>query len=211
MNRLSREDSPEGRLDRVWQKLTPFGRSDFEKKYGSWGTLSDNQRYSFLSDYFTNLREQEEAERIRATQEPIVRALERLAQSSDRTSRDLSGRLDKIEDRTRDYLRDKELERGLSEQRIPPLPQPSPQSPTVLVTTPIRANCQYDRDKGPKECIIVQQRADGMYGQCQVGYMANHRQNAPFRWMSSSRQITGCPSNSLINVCPYLLNDWVKM
>lgn len=224
MNRLSREDSFEGRLDRSWQLMSSDGKREFEQKYGDWSQLSDEQRASCLSDYFYYLRQQErtqkakeEVERIRTIMEPYMRTLEGFAGSLDKRFGQIEGRLEQISTAGEDlggHVR--ELEEGLKGQKhvkeLSIVGMPTGMHPQVQVNTnyPLKMDCRYREKEGPKECIVVESTPEGRYGTCTVGDQVRRMQILP-RLFTTAFEKAGCPSNKLVRPCEYYLTKRISI
>lgn len=217
MNRLDRSENPEGRLDRAWQKLTFQGKDEFEKKYGRWDTLSDEQRFGSLSSYFSELREQSEEEKIRRITEPYVRAMEGVAQLLDRRFGQMEGQLEKMSksgEELKGHIR--ELETKVKEpkqiQDMSIVGTPTGIQPQVNVYTsyPQKMDCRYREKGGPKECIVVETTQEGTYGTCTVGDQVRRMQILP-RLFTTAFEKAGCPSNRLIRPCEYYTTKKVRI
>ncbi len=211
------------RLDEVWKQFSIAEQREFEQRYGRWEDLGASERHSYLGSYVSSIKGKERAkaeEELHARRmEPMVKALQGFGEMLDKHTTEIYRRLDEIGQATKQSgaeMRSLEArmgERALPSRILPTLPSDShsqiQQQPTVIVTTPVRMNCQYSKD-GPKDCIIVQQRPNGTYGHCTVGEQARSRQIAPL-FLTSALDQTGCPSNRVIRVCEYLENEWVKL
>ncbi|MBI2658692.1 hypothetical protein HYX05_01140 [Candidatus Woesearchaeota archaeon] len=217
MNRLDRSENPEGRLDRAWQKLTLQGKGEFEEKYGRWDILSDEQRFSSLSSYFSELRQQTEDDRIRKITEPYVRAMESFAQLLDKRFGQMEGQLEKMS-RTGEELRGhvRELETKVNEpkqiQDRSMVGTPTGIQPQVNVyaSYPLKMDCRYREKGGPKECIVIETTPEGRYGTCTVGDQVRRMQILP-RLFTTAFEKAGCPSNRLIRPCEYYLTKRVPI
>lgn len=217
MNLLDRRDRPEGRLDRAWQKLTFQGKREFEEKYGRWDILSDEQRFSSLSSYFSELRQQSEEELIRKTTEPYLKAMESFAQLLDRRFGQMEGQLERMS-KTGEELRNhvRELETKVNEPRQIQdrymVGTPTGIQPQVNVYTsyPQKMDCRYREKGGPKECIVVETTQEGTYGTCTVGDQVRRMQILP-RLFTTAFEKAGCPSNRLVRPCEYYTTKKVKI
>ena len=217
MNRLDRDDSLEGRLDRTWQKFTPEGKREFEVRYGSWERLSDEQRYSSLSSYFSYLRQQAEDDRIRKITEPYVRALEGLGAMLDKKFGQIEGKLEQIGQDNAGLRRNvRELETKLTQPK-PITHESMVGTPTgiqpqvnVYASYPLKMDCRYREKGGPKECIVVETTPEGRYGTCTVGDQVRRMQILP-RLFTTAFEKAGCPSNRLVRPCEYYLTKRVPI
>ena len=89
------------------------------------------------------------------------------------------------------------------------LPAQPPQ-PNVYISTPVKNDCPYVKDGGPKNCIVVNVTPDGTYGTCLTGHQVREKQIV-HRWFTSAFESTGCPSNKQIKPCVYYLQERVKI
>ena len=217
MNRLDKDDNYEGRLERTWQKMSIEGKREFETAYGHWSSLNTDQRSGSLSSYFSNLRQREEDERVRKYTEPYIKALHEITHLLDRKFGNLEGQLSQI-GRTNEYLRGQvnKLENLAKEDRArkqisitSKTTGTSPQTNTYPIF-PIKMDCVYKGDTGPKECIIIESTPEGRYGTCTVGAQVRMRQIGP-KLFTTAFETTGCPSNRLVRPCEFYLNERVKL
>ncbi len=179
------------RLEEVWQQFPHDERQEFERRYGSWESLDDTQRYGKLRAYANSVKKQErearEDERFRRHLDPIVKALEGFAEISDQHHRETSERLRAIEVATSGYSRQIDrLETRLNEQKALPssTPPASAPQPVLNYTNCIRRHPPsegYQAGRpGPERCIEVTVTRDQTVYKCIVAEFAQSSGSSGF-------------------------------
>ena len=202
----------------VWQKLSPDGKRRFEMDYGDWNNLSVDERVASLDSFFNELNskklieeQRQEREReyqvLRETIAPLAEAFQSIADGL----KDVSYRVAENTNAERQAVSNLETSLTSRERETrDSLGSTQPQQPITLYTAATqKMNCVYDRAKGPKDCIIIETTSEGRYGTCSVGDQVRRKKILPLLFTSALEQ-TGCPSNTVIRKCDYLVYERVR-
>src|SRR3989344_4183262 len=204
-------------LDIFWDTLPGDLKQEFERDYSAWNSFSgDRERIIAMNLFISELKEREYQKFFEDDFRRVVDHYDSLMKGFREeiggAVRNVEGRVINIEERVtqikaaaQDSLNTRMLE---ANNHLVPEARPEPTRVFTPVTT--TGPCQYDKDRGPQDCMRYVERVNGTYASCTVADKIRRKQILP-NFLTSVFEKTGCPSDWYITRCNYLDNKEIKI